>query len=390
MTKLVDIVNLNADASCLSSEVWMSMLRGGDQSPLVSHLRSYVRLRKKVTLGVIGATVADLTSWNPEAIDLINAHRDIFEIILRPFSHDVALLRTNPGFELNFKYGRRTLERAFGNVEPYFLPPEFMLTNNQLALLAKLGVEGVFVNASRFSKEVARKLPSVPYWVKGVNQVKLRCFPCAGELTRMYLDGLHCYHAQPWNEAMARQKVPVTFSWRDGESPFLIPDGIEREKAWLESESTDIQRIFVSEASRLADFEAPNITDQQIAYYPVHSFLAWVKEFRMLGFVQRIHSYETELDNLSSIEKRLWLSLINSDILSAVEKSSPVVRLFARNSSEEQPFTIWRSERGFEGEEFMYILDNLAQEPHLLDQPLVHVVRLKARLNYLKSLDGEN
>lgn len=110
----------------------------------------------------------------------------------------------------------------------------------------------------------------------------------------------------------------------------------------------------------------------------------------MLGFVQRIHSYETELDNLSSIEKRLWLSLINSDILSAVEKSSPVVRLFARNSSEEQPFTIWRSERGFEGEEFMYILDNLAQEPHLLDQPLVHVVRLKARLNYLKSLDGEN
>lgn len=394
MREIVDVVNLNADASCLASDSWLLILKGGKQSALYGFLDNYVRLRKKISLGIIGATAADIAKWNPEAIALINDHRDIFEIILRPFAHDIALLRSPEGFELNFRCGKKTLEKEFGNVEPYFLPPEFMLTNYQVAQLVGFGVLGTFVNSNRFSFEIKGKIPDSPYLVKGVNSTSLPCIPIAGDMTRSYLNSIHYYNADPWNRKILAQPEGILFSWRDGESAFLIPDGNERERSWLETESKDVERLFLSEASKKISFSAPNARDGgHLLSYPVHSFLAWVKEFRMLGFVQKVDQYERRLNNLQPAELGLWMSLINSDILSAVEKTSPIVTLMDREKSKEYTFTIWRSERGFEGEDYLYILDNFLSNPGLLDRKEGHIVRLANRSQYLNGIikqgDGE-
>jgi hypothetical protein len=387
MKKVVDVVNLNADASCLSTESWFSILKGGTSSVLYNFLNTYVHLRKKISLGIIGATLVDMVKWNPEAVALIRSHRDIFEIILRPFSHDVALLRSPEGFALNFRCGRETLEKEFGTIEPYFLPPEFMLTNYQLAQLVTFGVQGTFVNANRFTADVKRKIPVVPYMVRGVNQTSLACIPMFGDLTRSYLDSIHYYDAEPWNKKILSGTADVLFSWRDGESPFLIPDGNERERSWLASESPEIERLFVSEASKLTQpLPVAAVSGERLLSYPVHSFLAWVKEFRMLGFVQKVSAYEERLKQLKVEELSVWLSVINSDILSAVEKTSPVVTLRDRATGKDHSFTIWRSERGFEGEDFLYILDNLQSNPKLVQGSPLHIQRLANRSAHLATI----
>lgn len=387
MRKIVDVVNLNADASCLSSTSWQSVLQGGKHSTLYTFLQTYVQLRKKISLGVLGATVVDMAKWNPEAVGLIKDHPEVFEIILRPFAHDISLLRSPEGFALNFRYGKEVLLKEFGRVESYFLPPEFMLTNYQVAQLVAEGVQGTFVNANRFTSDVKKKIPTLPYMVRGVNETSLVCIPVSGDLTKAYLDSIHRYDAGAWNAKILELPNEINVSWRDGESPFLIPDGNERERGWLESESSEIERMFVAEARKQWTPQPPaGAGGDRLLSYPVHSFLAWVKEFRMLGFVQKVNAYEERLSTLSTPEKTIWFSLINSDILSAVEKASPVVSLLDRTAKREYSFTIWRSERGFEGEEYLYVLDNLRKKPELLRGGQFHIQRLANRSAYLTML----
>ena len=109
----------------------------------------------------------------------------------------------------------------------------------------------------------------------------------------------------------------------------------------------------------------------------------------MLGFIHRLQVIEDRLDKLSDEEKVLWLQLINSDVLSAVEKNSPVIKVRPNKNSgnnEIYNLTIPRSDRGFEGEEYLAIFEtngfhadgqeymSTGTEPHLL--------KLKARTSY--------
>ena len=82
MSRLIDVVNLNADASCLSSEQWLKMLQGGTNSYFYQWVKVYVDAGKKISFGITGSTVSDVASFNPEAIELINAHKNIFEIMI--------------------------------------------------------------------------------------------------------------------------------------------------------------------------------------------------------------------------------------------------------------------------------------------------------------------
>lgn len=360
MTTIVDLVNFNADASCLTATAWLQALEGGEQSTLCNWLRIYVELRKKVVLGFTGATVADIRAFNPEAIDLINAHPEIFESIARPFSHDISLLRSREGFLLNLDLGWRYLQREFRRVHPLYLPPEFMLTNEQVALLAERGFSAVTVNAARFSAELQQRIPREPYVLKGIGGAQMPCLPVRGPLTQAYLDSIHEHDAAPWATALRDNGVPVLGSWRDGESPFLIPDGIARERAWLATEP-QVERAHLSELS-VAYREHGQLPRDAYHSYPVHSFTAWMKEFRMLGYVSRLQRLEQHVGEMDDIELTLWLQAINSDVLSAVEKSSPTVTLKRSPHSDERfPFVIYRSERGFEGEEYLVLLESLCR-----------------------------
>jgi len=115
----------------------------------------------------------------------------------------------------------------------------------------------------------------------------------------------------------------------------------------------------------------------------------------MLGFLGRLQKIEDQLDSLPSELAVLWLQAINSDILSAVEKDSPVVSLKAQCGSvaSDSRFTIWRSERGFEGEDYLALLEAALIDRSCLDQlsasPRPHLRKLYARLDYARSLGQE-
>lgn len=394
MKQLVDVVNFNADASCLSSGRWLEILSGGDGSLLVQWLRLYVDHGKKVVLGFPGATIADIAMHNPEAIALINGNPEIFEIILRPFAHDIALLRIGMGFQVNVDYGHRTIEREFSNVTEFFLPPEFMLTSEQIVHLAELDIDGVFINPARFTEEIRGRIPTVPYRIRGVFGVEVGCIPFQGKLTNSYLSALQLLDPSGWNDGIRKSASDIVFTWRDGESSFFLPDGLMREGAWLASEDRQCRRQHLRPLD-IGFRSNQSLDDQCYRSYPVHSFSAWMKEFRMLGFINRVQRIEEELDTMTAEQVRHWMLIINSDIMSAIEKRSPVVRLKEKaDSNAARDLTIRRSERGFEGEEYLALLEDLkgnglhsayadsSQEPHWL--------KCRGRMQYLSKLDSDS
>ena len=381
-------MNLNADASCLSAERWLSMLEGGKESYFFQFLNTYVKTGKKASLGVPGATVADIVKFNPESIELINAHPEIFEVILRPFSHDIALLRSSQGFKLNLEAGIQTLRSAFGTYTPFYLPPEFMLTSEQINLLQSYEVDGIFINPTRFRAEIKNRIPTSPYEMQGMFDSKIRAIPFEDELTKKYLNSIHAYDAREWNKQILFSERENIFCWRDGESTFFIPDGNAREEAWLATEHSDIERVFLKDIIPTLNFDDANaLPKNNYRHYPVHSFSAWMKEFRMLGFIQSLQKIEERLDELSFTQLSIWLQTINSDILSAVEKNSPVIQIQkAKDNKEKQTFTIWRSERNFEGQEYLNILlraDEEGIQKYLQENQQPHIKKLRSRIEYL-------
>jgi hypothetical protein len=396
MTRLVDVVNFNADASCLAAAEWLAILEGGRHSRLCSWLNIYVALRRPVVLGFVGGAVADMATFNPEAIALINANPEVIELVLRPFSHDIGLLRSTAGFNLNLKLGRAVTRREFSHINDFFLPPEFMLTNSQVKSLADCGMAGVFLNATRFKEETRHRIPTVPFLLEGVLESSIRCIPFQGALTKEYLDALHSFDATPWNEALLATRETPVFAWRDGESCFLIPDGLERERSWLQGESPNIHRETLRTALAGLAFKAhDHLSVAAAPSYPVHSFSAWFKEFRMLGFLRRLERIEDRLDSLPSDLLVIWLQAINSDVLSAVEKDSPVVSLTPRigNGASPSRFTIWRSERGFEGEDYLALLDAALDAPNRIEylskSSKPHMRKLGARIDYVRKITAE-
>jgi len=390
MTRWVDVVNFNADASCLDTARWLKALEGGRESEFCRWLRLYVETGRKAVLGLTGATIADVTIHNPEARDLIRGNPEIFEAVVRPFSHDIALIRGTKGFSLNLELGARSIGEMFARVSQFYLPPEFMLSNEQVAILAGSGYAGIFVNASRLASDTRVRVPDRPYHVRGIGGTRLPCLPVRGGLTDAYLDALHRYDPDSWNEALRGCRAETVVCWRDGESAFLLPDGLERERHWLAGERHG-ERIFLSQID--SEYLAPeSLSSEHLQSYPVHSFLAWMKEFRMMGYLGRLHRIETEAHRFSTEQLVLWLQAINSDVMSAVEKRSPQVALRPKADADALiTHTLFRSERGFEGEECLSLLERSLEGDadafdHFLarDEPLSRKVR--GRHEYLRLL----
>lgn len=356
MTRWIDVVNFNADASCLDTARWLKALEGGEDSEFYRWLRLYVEYGRKTVLGLTGATIADVAVHNPEARDLIRENPEIFEAVVRPFSHDIALIRGARGFSLNLELGARSIGETFSRVSQFYLPPEFMLSNEQVAILAASGYAGIFVNASRLASDMRARVPDRPYHVRGLGGTRLPCLPVRGRLTDSYLDALHRYDPESWNEALRSCAEGTVVCWRDGESAFLLPDGLERERHWLAGERCG-ERVFLSQIE--SEYLAPeSLSSEHLRSYPIHSFLAWMKEFRMMGYLGRLQRLETEPHTFSTEQLVLWLQAINSDVMSAVEKRSPQIGLLPKADADALvTHTLLRSERGFEGEECLALLE---------------------------------
>ena len=68
---LIDIVNFNADASCMFSNKWLRSLEGGKDSRFCKLLDNYIFNDRKVNIGLTGVTIKDLAAFNPETIEII-------------------------------------------------------------------------------------------------------------------------------------------------------------------------------------------------------------------------------------------------------------------------------------------------------------------------------
>lgn len=111
----------------------------------------------------------------------------------------------------------------------------------------------------------------------------------------------------------------------------------------------------------------------------------------MLGFLARLNDYEDVSMHGSAYEIALWLGLINSDVLSAVEKR-PVKVALRRSAGE----NIWdeqvlhRSRREFEAEEYLVLLAKLRAGKDvwpLVDQSQeAHMKKLHARALMLQRI----
>ena len=113
----------------------------------------------------------------------------------------------------------------------------------------------------------------------------------------------------------------------------------------------------------------------------------------MLGFIHRVQMIEAGLGRLLKSQLYLWLLVINSDILSSIEKRSPVITMRDSLSSEGQSaHTLLRTDRWFEGEEYLSILEFAIREQRLPDflasSDAPHILKLKARIRCLEQLDA--
>lgn len=384
---LVDVVNFNADASCLEASAWLAALAGGGDSAMARWLRLYVTSEKPMVLGLTGASAADMALFNPESVALVRDHPHVFQVVARPFSHDAALLRTGAGFRANLRLGVQVLERLFGRVAPWFLPPEFMLTAEQTFQLEQDGLFGTFINPARFNGGQRDRLPAAPYLLQGALGSTLACLPVLGGLTPAYLEALDRGDAVTWNAALAGLGRQTAIGWRDGESVLLFPDGIERERRWLAGET--VRRAHLPAPDRAGLQPAPSPCYRA---YPMHPFTAWMREFRVMGYVHRLLRLEERVRDFDATAAALWLQCVNSDVLSSVEKEAVDKRLTALEGGGVVETRFLRSERGFEGSECLLML-----ERHLdgwecrLDQgaTVPHLAKLAARRALLAGILGE-
>ena len=201
---LLDIVNFNADASCLSSDKWLATLNGGFSSRLCKLLDSYIDHQRKVNIGFTGATIRDLNAFNPEALEKINNHPEIFQILQKSFSHDLSPLRSPTGFQLNLETGLKTIKRYFKNTIPVFLQNEIMIRNQQIETLVEHGIKALFIHPERYDDMVRQIIPKKPFFCRGTHQAEILTIPISDNMTVPYLGYLH--REEPFSSWMEVKK----------------------------------------------------------------------------------------------------------------------------------------------------------------------------------------
>ena len=375
MKKLVDVVNFNADASCMSSNKWLKSLENGEKSRFCKLLDNYIKNERKVNLGLTGVTIKDLAAFNTEAIVKINAHPEIFEILYRTYSHDLSPLRNNKGFRLNLDFGLETIRKHFKNTVNVFLQSEIMIRNRQIETLRDNEINAIFINPERYNDDVQRLIPKAPFICHGTGDSEILTIPFADNLTLKYLDNLHRnVHHSTWTNLI--NNSDLTILWRDGESSLLFPGGIEFEGILFKYEkSQGVKRRFLSE--KLSDFkqQANAIRGSQlIKHFPQHQLDHWLSDFKMIWLLEHLNQIERIIDKQTPILQKLWLLAIDSDIPASSEKKSieikvhPDVFKVPRDDiawdgvipcEKDSVLRLLRSERFFEGEEYLRLFDLL-------------------------------
>jgi hypothetical protein len=243
--------------------------------------------------------------------------------------------------------GEQFINKTFNNTINWYLPPEFALRNSQLHKLKEIGCEGSFIHPKRIKTDLKQKYPNGIISLKAIQQTFLDCIVFTENFDSYYVEELQQFKSSHSFD------MDVVFGWRDGESPFFLPDSVERESAFISSSSKKFERLFLSEYLETQTTKSYPI----IKSYPQNSLLPWLGNFRLFWYITEVKNLELIFESLSKEKKTLYLNLLNSDILSSTEKDDVSVLLLP---IEEVPelvtHRITRKERNLEAEELLFLI----------------------------------
>ena len=172
-----------------------------------------------------------------------------------------------------------------------------------------------------------------------------------------------------------------------------MPDTLERERNWLIKEDKQIKRYFLNDVLK-TNTENKNTNSNDDTYiYPIHPFSSWVKEMKMYWYISKVEEVEKQLEHMNNEQIYCWLHLISSDILSSIEKRSPIIN-YLENPLSVKPIktTLRRQNKGLEGEEYLQILADYSNEyvkKYISNAEYTHINKLKDRICQLIILDRE-
>lgn len=303
--KILDCVNFNPDASCLSSSIWMETLTD-KQNGFLQWVTSIADNGNSVVFGMCGSVLADISKYCPTAIKVFCDCPEVFSFACRPFSHDLSYMRTAEGAYANLELGVKALKYFDLNLIDLYMPPEFMVTTRDLLNLKKLGISTVLLNPKRFPDINLSR--STRLRINSPN-IQMTALSCNEGLTESYLKILHGFDYV--EKVAASPSVQVI--WRDGESWLFAPGGLKNEITWENFKKEHFVSCNYSEIIS----ELPIC---EIEMYPRHNLEAWSGQFKLVDYVRTVQNIEENMDYLKLDDLNAWLYLINSDILSSVEK----------------------------------------------------------------------
>ena len=110
----------------------------------------------------------------------------------------------------------------------------------------------------------------------------------------------------------------------------------------------------------------------------------------MYWYISKVERIEEALPQLDDLQRHVWLQLINSDILSAVEKRSPLIQIkMDPHDSQLESYTIQRQPKEYAGEAYVHLLthvDDAAVIAHYEQSDEACMKLLRARVAYLETL----
>ena len=115
--------------------------------------------------------------------------------------------------------------------------------------------------------------------------------------------------------------------------------------------------------------------------------------FRLYWYVQEVKNIENNLNETSLLKRKLFMFLLNSDILSCTEKSDVQIEISPlKGDSDYVKLLIPRVEKNLDAEEILYLIKNIDDDDLMdtinnqIDDTLK--IRLNARIKSLNLLEG--
>lgn len=338
---MLDLINFNADASCLPRHTWRHCLSSGQ---FHNHIQSYSLTSQPFLIGFTGLTLVDISLHSPATLDLLNNSPNIRHVV-RPLVHSLPKGMSLNLRHLNIVLGYAILLRLINRdlIEPAYLPPEFFFRVDEIPSLHSVGCKYLFHCIHRSNME---KRPYSGLQICTLNSPdgsSLQSIQLDSSFSHAYLSSLQLHHALDDQHGIL---------WRDGESPLLIPNGIDRERWFLSNSGprTTFQQYLS------IPLHAPPVS---LGYYPLSPLAPWTGDQSNFWFYEIASSLRDSYNlnkPLSPLQVLLVLFSYSSDLVASAAKIDVQIRLKHDPQSDSTfAYTIHRDQRAAEAELIDYL-----------------------------------